>query len=285
MIGLGEAGGAIASGLAEQGRHVVAYDTRASEPALRRFAEESGIELVDSPTELAAKADLLVCVTSGSVAVQVAEQFAGELGERHLYSDWNSTSPRCKRDVASVVGSSGAGFADGAVMAAVPPHRHRVPVLVSGDAATRVAEVATELGMRVDVVGEQPGQASAVKMYRSLLVKGLEALVLECTLGAERHGVAERVLTSMNGSLPYDDWEALASYLLDRTVVHGKRRAAELCEVATTLTESGIAPLLADAGAQRLRWAVDRGLRERFPGEPPADYHRVLSALADGGGG
>lgn len=280
LIGLGEAGSAIAAGLAENGHAVAAYDARHAEPSLRKVAEERKVDLVTSPAELAARAKVIVCLTSASVAAAVAREFAPVLGPEHLYADWNSASPQAKRDVAAIVESSGAGFVDGAVMAAVPPNRHLVPVLLSGRGAEAFADAATRLGMRTEVIGDDPGQAAAVKMYRSLLVKGLEALLLECAVGAARHRVTERVFASMHGSLPLDDWSTLASYLLGRTALHGKRRAEELRQVAGTLRESGIEPLLADACAERLQWAVDAGLTaDRFGGTAPADYHEVLAAL------
>lgn len=280
LIGLGEAGSAIAAGLTENGHAVAAYDARHAEPDLREIAEERQVELVGSPAELAERAKVIICLTSASVATGVAREFAPALGPGHLYADWNSASPQAKRDVAAVVEPTGAGFVDGAVMAAVPPNRHLVPVLLSGGGAEAFAGVADRLGMRTEVIGDDPGQAAAVKMYRSLLVKGLEALLLECAVGAARHRVTERVFASMNGSLPVEDWSTLASYLLGRTALHGKRRAEELRQVAGTLRESGIEPLLADAGAERLQWAVDAGLTpDRFDGTAPGDYHEVLAAL------
>lgn len=280
LIGLGEAGSAIAAGLTENGHAVAAYDARHGEPSLRRVAEERQVDLVGSPAELAERAKVIICLTSASVAALVAREFAPELGSGHLYADWNSASPQVKRDIAAIVEPSGAGFTDGAVMAAVPPNRHLVPVLLSGGGAEAFAAATAALGIRTEVIGGDPGQAAAVKMYRSLLVKGLEALLLECAVGAAQHRVTERVFASMSGSLPLDDWSTLASYLLGRTALHGRRRAEELRQVAGTLRESGIEPLLADAGAERLQWAVDAGLTgDRFAGTAPADYHEVLAAL------
>src|SRR5439155_13383771 len=110
-----------------------------------------------------------------------------------------------KRAVGHLVTKAGATYVDGAVLAAVPPERHRVPVLLSGDGASRLAELLTPYGMQLEIVGDLPGQASAVKMFRSLLVKGLEALLLECAVGAHAYGATERVLNSMNGTLPTED--------------------------------------------------------------------------------
>jgi 3-hydroxyisobutyrate dehydrogenase-like beta-hydroxyacid dehydrogenase len=279
LIGVGEAGAAIASGLRdEHGLPVVGYDAQADRDAVRRRAAAAGVELVAEPAELARRADVLICLASAKVAVTIAEHYATHLGARHLYADWNSASPEVKREVGRIVTGSGAAYADGAVMAAVPPKRHRVPVLISGGGAARLAELLTPYGMRLEVLAGEPGQASAVKMFRSLLVKGLEALLLECAVGAQAYGATERVLSSMNGTLPIEDWRRLAAYLLERTVVHGARRAEELRQVAGTLQEAGVEPLLAEAGARRLQWFVDLGVDV-----DGADYEGVLRAVRKAG--
>jgi 3-hydroxyisobutyrate dehydrogenase-like beta-hydroxyacid dehydrogenase len=162
----------------------------------------------------------------------------------------------------------------------VPPQRHRVPVLLSGDGARRLFELLSPFGMQLEVLGDQPGQASAVKMFRSLLVKGLEALLLECALGAQAYGATERVLSSMNGTLPTEDWRRLASYLLERTVLHGERRAEELRQVARTLDDAGVEPLMAEAGARRLQWLVDLDLGSSLD---VTDYDSLLSTLRRAG--
>lgn len=278
LVGLGEAGAAIAEGLtSSSGTSVTAFDARGEDPAVQQRAATAGVHLVPDLAALAGESRVVICLTSAKVAVPVAKQIAPFLGDQHLYADWNSASPAVKREVADVVGTSGARFIDGAVMGAVPPLRHRVPVLLSGDGAQELDTALAGLGMDLEVLGPEPGQASAVKMLRSLLVKGLEALLLECAAGAHAFGVTGRVLESMNGALPTEDWPALAAYLLERTSTHGERRAEELRQVARTLETVGIAPLLAEAGAERLQWYVDLDVA------PPAgerfDYHRALDAL------
>ena len=277
FVGVGEAGSAIASGLAEEhGLSTVGYDVRSNDESVRARAEAASIRLVGSPEELVASADLIINLTSAKVALSVAEALVSHLTSDHVYADWNSASPQLKREVASVVIHSGASFVDGAVMAAVPPQRHRVPVLLSGSGAERFCDAAKDLGMNLEVLGPEPGQASAVKMFRSLLIKGLEALLLECAVGAHAFGATDRVLSSMNGALPTDDWRETAKYLLSRTLAHGARRAEELREVGRTLRAIGIDPLLADAGAERLQWFVDLGLGQGAGG---SEYETVLDAI------
>jgi 3-hydroxyisobutyrate dehydrogenase-like beta-hydroxyacid dehydrogenase len=281
LIGVGEAGAAIASGLRdEHGLTVAGYDARGDDPAVRARAQRAGVELVSSLAELTEGADVVVCLASAKVAVPVAKDAAPHLTARHLYADWNSASPEVKREVGEVLAGSGAAYVDGAVMAAVPPKRHRVPTLLSGPGAERLAAELTPYGFALEVLGSEPGQASAVKMFRSLLVKGLEALLLECAVGAQAYGATHRVLESMNGTLPTEDWPRLAAYLLERTVEHGERRAEELRQVARTLEDAGVEPLLADAGARRLQWFVDLGVSGDVKN---LDYQGVLDAVQKAG--
>jgi 3-hydroxyisobutyrate dehydrogenase-like beta-hydroxyacid dehydrogenase len=279
LIGLGEAGGAIASGLAELGVAIVGYDARADAPAVLATAERAGVTMAGSVAELVAAVDVVMCLTKAAAAVPVARAAAAELLARHVYADLNSASPEVKRAAASAVEHTGAQFADVAIMAAVLPHRHLVPMVVSGSGAKAFSDQVRPFGMHAEVLGDRVGQASAVKMYRSLLVKGIEALVFECALGASAEGALDRVLESMAGSLPFGDWAELATYLMGRSVAHGERRAAELREVAATLDETGIDPALANAAAARLEWVAARGLQARFAGGDPRDYQEILDAL------
>jgi 3-hydroxyisobutyrate dehydrogenase-like beta-hydroxyacid dehydrogenase len=254
LIGAGEAGSAIAAGLRDEfGVVVHGFDARGTDPLVRERADSAGLRLLADVGDLVRASDVVLCLTSAKVAVSCAEQAAPFLRAGQIYSDWNSASPQLKRDVAAVIARTPSGFADGAVMAAVPPHRHRVPVLVSGSGARDLADALAGFSMRLEVLDGEAGQASAVKMFRSLLVKGLEALLLECAMGAHEYGATSRVLTSMNGSLPTEDWNELADYLLRRSIEHGVRRAEELRQAAATLDEIGIEPLLARAGSERLQ--------------------------------
>jgi 3-hydroxyisobutyrate dehydrogenase-like beta-hydroxyacid dehydrogenase len=139
--------------------------------------------------------------------------------------------------------------------------------------------------MRMEIVsGSRIVSAAAVKMFRSVIYKGLEALIFECVLGAAQYGAEQRVFASLAESLPGIDWPKLADYMVGRVVVHGERRAREMEEVARTLEELGIEPLMATATARRFDWAAQLGLRETFGGEFPATYKEVLDAIADAAG-
>lgn len=167
-----------------------------------------------------------------------------------------------------MVSSSGAQFIEVAVMAPVSPYGHLVPMLLNGPGAGAFVDAMAPFGMRLDVLPSSPiGSAAAVKMCRSIVVKGLEALMLECVLAATRFGANDLVFASLDESFPGLDWKQLAGYMIGRVVVHGERRAREMEEVAGTLRAIGIDPIMAEAAARRQAWGaghrsvVDEALR------------------------
>ncbi len=286
FIGFGEAGFHIANGLIGAGSGpIVAYDLHAHTPGLGeiicRRAAEAKVRLADSPAELAAATGLILSTVTANQAAVAASQAAPHLKPRHLYADLNSVSPALKQSIERTIRGAGARFVEVAIMSPVPPHGHRAPMLAGGAAASELVERLGPLGMRIAVVSEQVGLASAVKMFRSIVVKGLEALMTECLLGAGRYGAVERVLASLDESYPGLDWKRLALYMVGRVVVHGERRAREMEEVAETLRSIGVEPMMASATACRQDWSAQSGLKARFHDEPPATLEDFLRAAID----
>jgi len=286
FIGFGEAGFHIAKGLRGAGvERIAAYDIHAHTPwrgdLIRQRAAESGVVLAASSRELGASCTTLLSVVTASSALEAAGQTAPYLEGRHIYADLNSVSPATKQSIDTVIRATGARFVEGAIMSPVPPHGHRVPVLLGGEGAHEFAETMTPLGMRPEVLGPDVGRAAAVKMFRSIVVKGLEALLFECVLGASRYGAEKRVFDSLGETFPGIDWDKLANYMVGRVVVHGERRAREMEEVAATLRELGIEPLMAEAAARRQDWSAQLGLREKFASEGPAGYAEALRAIEE----
>lgn len=288
FIGLGEAGTAIAGGLVATGAGTVrAYDIAMDDPARRRALEEradsAGVALCPSPKSLADASTTLISAVTGSTALPAAAAVSPFLGPDHVYLDLNSVSPENKRRIAAVIETTGARFVEAAVMTNVPKFGHRVPMLLCGEAAPELINTLTPFGMDLEDFGGEIGRASATKMFRSLVVKGMEALLIECALAASRYGVAARVLDYVTKGYGGLDWNSLADNLLTRTALHGTRRAHELEEVADTLRETGIDPLMASAGAERIRRAAAAGLEVRFRGRPPDNYHQVITAIESAG--
>jgi 3-hydroxyisobutyrate dehydrogenase-like beta-hydroxyacid dehydrogenase len=285
FIGFGEAGSTIASGLRSAGvERIVTYDIAAHDPCLgptiQERARRSGTTIVESPADVARACDILFSTVTSSSALDAARQMVAFLEPRHVYADLNSVSPALKQEIDRTVRASGAQFVEIAVMAPVLPYAHRVPMLLGGTGAALFAERMTPLGMRCEVLSAPVGTAAAVKMCRSIVVKGLEALMCECVLGASRYDASAHVFASLNESFPGIDWQKLADYMVGRVVVHGERRAREMEGVAETLRAIGVEPIMTEATARRQEWSVGLGLRSHFGPDGPKTAAEVLDVIA-----
>jgi 3-hydroxyisobutyrate dehydrogenase len=266
FVGFGEAGSRIAAGLREAGvMDVVAYDIA------------PGRTLVASNAELAARATVIFSVVTANHALEAARQNQPYLTDRHTYIDCNSVSPATKREIAAVIGAQ---FVEGAILAPVPKQRGQsVAMLVNGDRAAAVAAELNPLGFSMEALADEIGTAAAIKMCRSIVIKGMESLLTEFVLAASHFGAEERVFASLKQAYPGMDWKRLADYMVNRVTVHGERRAREMEEVASMLRDAGIDPIMSEATARRQQWAADLGLAREFGPEGPSTYTEVLERL------
>jgi 3-hydroxyisobutyrate dehydrogenase-like beta-hydroxyacid dehydrogenase len=288
FIGFGEAGQDISQGLIGEGARVPAafdilFPDNEKGQRLRDAAMARSMTAAMTPEEALAGADVIISAVTADQSVVAAEGAVPHLSSNQIFMDMNSTSPMKKRKAAAVIEASGARYVESAVMATVPGYAHKVPMLLAGAAAEELVGILSPFGMDVEAVGTEIGEASSIKMFRSVMVKGWEALFVEALSAAELAGVSERVLASLSGSYPGLDWPHLASYHVSRVALHGKRRAAEMREVVVTLEDLGIEPLMATATAERMDRAVESGVREQFPDGPPEDYRILVAAMRDAG--
>ena len=196
----------------------------------------------------------MLCLVTADQAVVAARDYAPMLRPGALWLDMNSVAPASKAEAATTIEAAGARYADVAVMAPVLPQRRNVPLLVSGPHAADAAETLRALGFaHVSIAGDAVGQASAIKMIRSVMVKGLEALSAECALAAAQAGVLDAVTASLDASWKPQSWAERFDYNLDRMMAHGLRRAAEMEEVAATLADLGVDPVMTRGTIQRQR--------------------------------
>lgn len=287
FIGFGEAAFHIAKGLAGAGLSpILAYDVAATSPAVAATiagrAAMAGVELVSSPAELALLCDTLLCATSAKYALSIAEQFAPLLVPGTVYADLNSASPGTKRAAAAAIANAGGLFADVAVMELVPPHGHRVPMTLSGPGATALHDRLSLYGARTSVLGPEPGAASALKMLRSIFMKGLTALLLETLTAGRKAGVDRQIMDSISGTIESRPLRESATLLITRTAIAAERRAAEMDEVVGTLEELGLDSTLAAATGKKLKDLAALDLRSVFGNTPPEQYETVLDAILDG---
>jgi 3-hydroxyisobutyrate dehydrogenase-like beta-hydroxyacid dehydrogenase len=279
FLGFGEAASAIAEGLKQSGDiEILAYDVvhgPKTRERLWRIQQDALCTLPELGT-----CDVVFSAVTASTAVTAAESVAPHLGRETLYVDLNSCSPRTKARVAAVVSESGAQVVGVAVMSAVKPHKHRVPMLADGPAAATFREMMLPYGMCIEVVDGPVGASAAIKMFRSAIVKGLEALAIEALVPAYKMGVASTVLKSLHDSFGSMDLAEVVQYLLARHAEHSERRAHEMQEVADTIRECGIDPSATQGCVQRLSWSAVHGVSEALHhGERP-EYTSVLAELS-----
>jgi 3-hydroxyisobutyrate dehydrogenase-like beta-hydroxyacid dehydrogenase len=256
FIGYGEVGQLFSRQLlAKPGIRIVAYDLLFEDPeqgpTLRQRASENGVQAAGSTAEACRDADIVVSAVTADSAVKAAEQAAPHLGPSQTYIDLNSISPATKRKVAEQVGRSGASFVEFAVMAPVSGPGIEVPILSGGATANEVSARLNELGMKIKPVSTEIGTASASKLCRSIVIKGMEALMVDFTLASQRAGVMPAVLESLKASYPGMDWENVAKVMMSRVQQHGVRRAAEMREASRMIAELGLDGSLASAIADR----------------------------------
>ena len=261
LIGYGEVGRILAEDLRHQDIKVAAYDVKLrsdqSGRSLRDHAKQHGVTLMASHSDLAAQSDFIVSAVTASQAVPVAKACAAAVSKGAWYLDFNSASPGAKQRAAAMIDGAGGRYVEGAVMTSVPPYRIKVPLLLGGADATALAPLLNDLGFAAKVASDKLGVASAVKMCRSVMIKGLEAMVIESFTTARAYGVEDAVLASLKETFPGIDWEKQGAYFFQRVIEHGHRRSEEVREVAETVREIGLTPWSAQGTAERQGWVAD----------------------------
>ena len=261
LIGYGEVGRILVEDLRAQGFDVCAYDIKldAGNQAMQEHAASHGVELLDDHAAVAAKSDLVISAVTASQTVAVAEALAPGITPDTFVLDMNSASPGAKQEAFKIIDAAGGRYVEGAVMTSVPPHRIVVPILLGGPNAEALSSLLAELGFTgAKVHDTRLGIASATKLSRSVVIKGLEALFVESLTTARHFGVEDAVIASYNETFPGIDWEAQATWFFRRAIEHGKRRSEEMAEAARTVEEAGLEPLGATASSKRQGWLGDK---------------------------
>ncbi|MFM0058842.1 DUF1932 domain-containing protein [Paraburkholderia phytofirmans] len=256
FVGFGEAGGILGWALAAKGVQVSMFDLRRD--ALREKAQAAGVRVGDTLASAIGRAQIIVSAVTAQADLEVAQAVAGCIEPEQIYLDINSVSPTTKQHAQACIEHAGARYVEAAVMAPVPPYGLAVPMLLGGAEAVRVAALLTPLGLDVRAVSEKVGVASAAKMCRSVMIKGIEALTVECLRAARHYDAESIVLASLAETFTKMRADAdVPGYLISRVAEHGRRRAAEMREVSQTLEEAGITPFMSDACARLQDNVVD----------------------------
>ena len=252
LIGFGEAGRTFA-GAAGWRDGARAFDIKTlnvqTADAMQAAFAQHGVTGCATLAEALEGAEVIISLVTADQTENAANSAAQHMPAGALFCDMNSVSPGTKKRNAATIEGAGGRYVDVAVMSPVQPAAMNAPLLVSGPHAAATADMLRSIGFaRVQIAGEAVGAASATKMVRSVMIKGIEALTAEMILAARRAGVAENVLASLGG-----DWPEKIDYNLDRMLAHGTRRAAEMEEVVATLTELGIEPAMTRGTVSRQR--------------------------------
>lgn len=262
FIGFGEVGQRFSRDLlTNEGLEISAYDIVFDDPGRRaarlEIAQAIGVAPAASAAEACRGADVTISAVTADQAETVAQAAAGFLSRGQILFDVNSASPGTKQRAAAHLESSGAEYVEGAVMGPVLKPGIKVPILTAGPAAEQASEVLNALGMNLTPVAREHGRAAAIKLCRSIVIKGLEALMLDCARATKHWDVEADVFASLAETFPSIDWKQLAANMGERVATHGVRRAAEMREAAEMLQETGFDSSLMRAVAD----AQERGAR------------------------
>ena len=290
IVGYGEVGRIFAAGLKPQVEQVGAWDLKfaqATAQAEQDKARALGVRPCASMQALCESSELVISAVTASNTLAVAEEAARFLRPGTVFLDLNSASPGTKQQAAAAVDACGAHYVEAGVMTSVPPYGIKVPMLLGGAQAAELAQVLAAFGCDARAVSDKLGVASAIKMCRSVMIKGLEALVIESYATARAYGVEDHVLPTLQETFPSIDWSQQGAYFFSRVVQHGQRRAEEMREAANTVREAGFTPLMAAAIADKQQWVADQAREGAFRDLPKdarwQEYADRLLAARDAG--
>ena len=271
LIGYGEVGKIFSNGFKARGVNWVgAWDIVFGDAlfggAQRLHAQAHGVIGCESVGHLCGKANLIISAVTASNTLSVAQEVARSIRPGTVFLDLNSASPVTKLAASRCIEDAGAQYVEAAVMTAVQPYGIAVPMLLGGRHAARLADRLRPNGLNLTPVSDKIGVASATKMARSIMIKGMEALVIESYATARKYGVEDAMLQTMQETFPGIDWNKQGAYFFSRAVQHGSRRAEEMRESANTVTEAGLTPLMATAIAEKHAWVAALARQGVFSG-------------------
>lgn len=281
LIGLGEVGSTLASDLVRSGvRHIAAWDRLLpltdSIPD-RNLAMLPGLRAGTGMRDALTEATLVISAVTAGECVPVAREAAASLQPGAFYLDLNSVSPATREQACQLIERAGGRFVESAIMSPIAPKRIASPMLLGGPHANGFLSLATRLGFSgARVYSDAIGRASAAKMCRSIMIKGLEALLGESMMAARHYGVEETVLASLGDLFPAIDWRGTARYMVSRSLLHGERRAQEMREAAKTAQEAGLTPWMSRACAEHQAWAATHASALRH-----AELEDMLDAMLE----
>ncbi|MDR2908433.1 MAG: DUF1932 domain-containing protein [Oscillospiraceae bacterium] len=282
FIGFGEAAYCISSGLQAQGvTDILAYDSMEHHPTMGNLiaqrAKETGVTLCG--LEAVAKADVLFGAVPSSYALEVAKSVLPYLRKGQIYADVSASTPKVKQQIWALVKDTGILFADAAMLGSLPQDKHRVPITASGNGASAFQEAMTPYGMRITYVQGEAGAASAIKLMRSVFMKGLASLMVEMLQGADAYAVTGDVVASIAKSMDGIAFTQHLDRLVTGTAIHAVRRSAELKGSIEMLTECGLDSSMAKASKEKHDLLAAFDFQKRYINGKPAGAQEIITSL------
>lgn len=285
FIGFGEAASAIASGLGEDGlKEIKAFDAMANDATMGKLvhkrAEATNVELVDSAKDLVESVDIIMTVVPPVLSLGVCEGIVEFLKPGQIYVDVTAALPDNKIKMADMVQAQGALYADVAMLGAVPKNKHKVPITASGLGAAKYKEIMEPYGMKITLAGDTPGSAAAIKLVRSVFMKGIATLMLEMLEAANAYGVTDEVVTSIGKSMDNTAFTDHLNHFIIGSAIHCKRRSGELAGSIDLLEAKNLGSEMTKATKSKLDKLIDYNFMAQFVEKKPADYKEMIAILS-----
>ncbi len=278
--GLAKGLGGSAAGLIDIAFYDSQVETAGQGRLIRTRAAETGATPCKDLGELIQDAEIIISCVTGSVALDVARQAAGRLQPHHLYVDVNTAAPATMEKIGQMLQPLSVPFADVAMLGGIPTFLHEVPCVASGSGAESFKRHLSPYGMDISVVGENPGQASAIKLFRSIFMKGFLAVLIEMLIATRHYRVDAVVLESIARTMEKNDFLETVRLQLAKGVISAERMGHEMETVVQTLTEMGTPATMSAASRDTLAWCSRLGLAEEFDYEMPGSLREIIDALS-----
>ena len=280
FIGFGEVGFELAHGLKQEGlTKIVAFDPLSEDPKygplVQSRARDAGVALQPNPQAVAEAADVIITAVPGSKALTAALDLAPSLRAPQVYADVSTSTAASKKQMALAVESTGALFVDGALMGGLSMQHHKVPTLLSGSGSDSFIRLLSPFGMSLTKVSENAGDAIAIKLVRSIAMKGLASLAVETLTAATKLGVETAVLRSIEDTLSAASFKDTLDWLVTASAVHAERQVHEMKDVMLMMQEIGVEPAVTQGTTRRLEWLAAKNYKARFQGKKPHEWQEI----------
>lgn len=284
FIGFGEAAYNISLGLQSQGvKEIVAYDTMEKDAELgeliRTRSQEAKVKLLDCAKTLAKQCDIIFCSVPSVASEKVFQEIKENIPQESLYIDVSASTPSVKERIWEEAKKRKIKYVDAAMMGSLPKDKHQVPIMASGLAAEEFKHTMTSYGMKIQLMGKVPGQASAIKLIRSIYMKGLSALMVEMLEAAQSYGVSDEVVHSISASMDGISFESHLNRLVTGSAIHSVRRANELKGSLEMLKEKEISGYMTEATIEKLNQLSQYQFHEKFGLNLPTSWQDILKYM------